>query len=59
MEAKEVAETAAALRRLLAAIAAGELEATPQERDRLEGAALALEAISGSGASDRGDDPVA
>lgn len=42
-----VVDAAAAMRRLLAAINAGELECPPASRHRLEGAAVTLEALAG------------
>lgn len=41
-----VAEVATSMRRLLAAINAGELTCPPASRHRLEGAVVALEALS-------------
>lgn len=45
-------ETAAALRRLLAAVEAGELTASPREVARLEGAVQAIEMLAGRDSSD-------
>jgi hypothetical protein len=50
---EELAEVAGGLRRILDAIARGELSAEPGEINRLEGAAAALDALSrGSGESE-------
>lgn len=43
---RTVAEVAVSMRRLLAAITAGELTCPPASRHRLEGAVVALEALA-------------
>lgn len=46
---KTVAEVAVSMRRLLAAIEAGELSCSAAYRNRLQGAVVTLEALAGSG----------
>jgi hypothetical protein len=46
-EARRAAETAAVLRRFLAALDAGELVAPAAVRYRIEGAVIALDAVAG------------
>ncbi|SCX48945.1 hypothetical protein SAMN03159343_2072 [Klenkia marina] len=47
-DAAEPTEAAAILRRVLDAVDRGEITSTQTERDRLEGAAVALEGLAGN-----------